>query len=69
MTLANLLALIAAVIVLVIIYAFDWGVTVGILYLVYHCFGWEWSWLVATGIWLIMLLARSVFKSYVNRGG
>ena len=67
MTLAEFFALIVAVIAVVAIYAIDWGVTVGILYLIYMCFGWEWSWLVATGIWMIMVLARSVFKTYIKK--
>ena len=38
-------------------------VTVGIIKLITLCFGWSFSLLTATGIWLILALARSVFKS------
>ena len=41
----------------------SWLVTVGIIQLIAICFGWPFSLLTATGIWLIMLLARGVFKS------
>jgi hypothetical protein len=38
-------------------------VTAGIIKLITLCFGWPFSLLTATGIWLILALARSVFKS------
>ena len=41
----------------------SWLVTVGIIKLITICFGWPFSLLTATGIWLIMMLARGVFKS------
>ena len=41
----------------------SWLVTVGIIKLITICFGWPFSLLTATGIWLIMMLAREVFKS------
>lgn len=47
----------------VLIEALSWGVTVGILYLVCMCFSWPFSLLTATGIWLIMELARSVIRA------
>ena len=43
---------------LVIAYALSWGVTVGIIKLITICFGWEFSLLVATGVWLILLLIK-----------
>lgn len=41
----------------------SWLVTCGIIKLIAMCFGWTFSWPIATGIWLIMCLARTVFKS------
>ena len=41
----------------------SWLVTVGIIKLITICFGWPFSLLTATWIWLIMMLARGVFKS------
>lgn len=41
----------------------SWLVTVGIIKLITICFGWPFSLLTATGIWLIIMLARGVFKS------
>ena len=54
---------IAVIIGLVIGLGVTWLVTIGIIKLITLCFGWPFSLLAATGIWLIMALARSVFKS------
>ena len=42
--------------------AISWAVTCGIIALVCLCFGWAFSWLIATGVWLVMILLRSIFK-------
>lgn len=42
----------------------SWGVVVGIIKLITLCFGWEFSLPVATGIWLIMMLAKMVFSGF-----
>ena len=54
---------IATLIALVVCYGLSWLVTAGILKLITLCFGWPFSLLTATGIWLILALARNVFKS------
>ena len=41
--------------------AFSWIVTCGIVKLITLCFGWAFSWPIATGIWLVMILLRMVF--------
>ena len=41
--------------------ALSWIVTCGIIKLITLCFGVTFSWLIATGIWLVFLLLRSVF--------
>lgn len=48
---------------IVAMYALSWIATCGLIYLVTLCFGWKFNWFIATGVWLVMLLARSVFKS------
>lgn len=40
----------------------SWIITCGLVYLVTLCFGWTFKWAIATGIWLIMILAKSVFS-------
>ena len=44
-------------------YALSYFITVGLVYLVTLCFGWTFSWAIATGIWLVMILLRSIFKN------
>lgn len=55
--------LIATLIALVVYCGLSWFVTAGVIKLITLCFGWPFSLLAATGIWLILALARSVFKS------
>ena len=43
-------------------YAFTWIVTCGVIKVITLCFGWDFSWFIATGIWLIMVLLKDVFK-------
>ena len=40
----------------IIAYAISWLATRGLIKLITLCFGWTFSWLIATGIWLILLL-------------
>jgi hypothetical protein len=42
--------------------ALSWIVTCGVFKLVTLCFGWEFTWGIATGIWLIMFLFKHVFS-------
>jgi hypothetical protein len=41
----------------------SWIATCGVIKLITLCFGWTFSWAIATGVWLVMCLARTVFKS------
>ena len=40
---------------------FSWLITCGVVGLVCLCFGLTYSWAMATGIWLVLLLLKSVF--------
>ena len=44
----------------------EWIITVAIIKLITMCFGWTFKWSVATGIWLIICVLQSIFKSNVN---
>ena len=44
----------------------EWIVTVGIIKLITLCFGWTFKWSIATGIWLIICILQSIFKSNIN---
>lgn len=42
---------------------FSWLITCGIIKLITLCFGWKFNWGIATGIWLITIIARGIFKN------
>lgn len=50
-------------ITLIAIYGLSWLVTCGLIKLITICFGWTFKWSIATGIWLITVILRSIFKS------
>lgn len=57
------LGIIAAILVAMVILGVSWIATCGIIKLITMCFGLSFSWAIATGVWLIMCLARTIFKS------
>ena len=44
----------------------SWLITCGLFYLITLCFSLEFSWLTATGVWLVMILLRSIFSITVK---
>ena len=52
--------------ILVVLGAISWIITCGIFYLITLCFGLEFSWLTATGIWLVIILLKSIFNVTVK---
>lgn len=50
-----------------ICYGASWIVTCGIIKLITMCFGWTFRWPIATGIWLIICIIRSIFRTTVNK--
>ena len=58
----GIVALIAIVMFLVL-GAISWIITCGIFYLITLCFGLEFSWLTATGVWLVLILLKSIFNT------
>lgn len=46
-----------------LLFGASWLITCGLVKLITLCFGWVFSWQIATGIWLLMFLLKSVFKS------
>lgn len=55
------------VIILAIAYGISWIATCGVIKLITMCFGWTFKWSIATGIWLIMCLLSSTFKSHSSK--
>ena len=45
----------------------EWIITVGIIKLITMCFGLTFKWSIATGIWLIICILRSVFNVTVKK--
>lgn len=59
------LGCLAIMIILTVLFGISWIATCGIVYLITLCFDLVFSWSVATGVWLIMILLSTIF----NRGG
>lgn len=53
-----MIEILGAIVAFVIGTALSWGASVGIIKLITLCFGWEFSLLVATGVWLALLLIK-----------
>ena len=49
--------------VVILLCSVSWIVTCGVIKLITMCFGLTFKWSVATGIWLVMALLRTIFKS------
>lgn len=49
--------------VVIAVLGISWISTCGVVYLVCACFGWTFTWPIATGIWLLTCLARSIFSN------
>lgn len=62
----TVLGCVAAVLVFLLLGGVSWIITCGIVKLITLCFGWTFDWLIATGIWLVMILAKSVFNHTVT---
>lgn len=58
---SKLLALLLTIVFVALYLAASWGITVGLIYLVCLLFGWTFKLSFATGIWIILILLRSVF--------
>lgn len=58
--------IITFIIVLVLIFGLDFIITAGILFLICWCFQIAFTWKLAFGIWLIILLLAGLFKSRVK---
>ena len=55
-----------ALALVVVLYAVSWIVTCGVIKLITLCFGWTFNWAIATGIWLIICIAKSIFSHHTT---
>lgn len=60
-------AIIAFIFVVILCYGISWIVTCGIIKLITLCFGLTFKWSIATGIWLVICLLRSIFRVTVKK--
>ena len=63
---ASLIAVLIIIAIALAILAGSWLLVCGVIKLITLCFGWTFSWGLATGIWLAMFLLRSIFSSDVT---
>lgn len=52
--------------IIVLLYGVSWIVTCGIIKLITLCFGWTFKWSIATGIWLIICIAKPIFSHHTT---
>jgi len=60
------IAVLLVLAIVVIAFGLSWIITCGIIKLITLCFGWTFSWGIATGIWFIMMLLKKVFNVTVT---
>lgn len=58
---------VAVILLLVLCGGVSWIITCGIIKLITMCFGLKFSWAIATGIWLILCILKSIFKMTVKK--
>ena len=58
---------VAVILLLVLCGGISWIITCGIIKLITMCFGLEFSWAISTGIWLVILILKSIFKVTVKK--
>lgn len=52
---------IIGLLIVIALYAVSWIITCGVIKLITLCFGWTFSWPIATGIWLIICTIKLLF--------
>lgn len=58
---------IIVVLLLIAIYGLSWIITCGIIKLITLCFGLTFKWSIATGIWLIICILKSIFNISIKK--
>lgn len=57
-----MLGIILGILVIALIFGASWLMTCGLVKLITLCFGWTFTWPIATGVWLILIVLSSTFK-------
>lgn len=55
--------IVGVVLMLACVYAISWAICTGLIYLICLCFSWEFSVLIATGIWLVFILIKGALST------
>ena len=53
--------------ILVVLCTISWLTTCGLVWLITWCFGIEFSWAIATGVWLVLFLAKCAFSRFADK--
>ena len=59
---------VVVILLLSVCYGISWIATCGLIKLITMCFGLKFSWAIATGIWLIICILKSIFNITVKTG-
>lgn len=63
-----ILLFIITIVVFIAVTGFSWITTCGIIKLITMCFGWNFKWRIATGIWLVIyFIVQPIFSSLIGR--
>jgi hypothetical protein len=57
------MSIVFALLLIALILGASWGAMVGIVYLLSLCFGFQFNLLIATGVWLIVLVLRYIISA------
>lgn len=57
---AGIIAAFVGLFVVAFFYGLSWITTCGVIKLVTMCFGWTFSWPIATGVWLILVIIKKL---------
>lgn len=57
------IAVLVCIFIAILSYSVSWILACGVIKLITMCFGLTFKWSVATGIWIVLVLFRSIFKS------
>ena len=61
------IACLTVIVIVALAYGLSWLISIGVMKLICFCFGLNFSLKVATGVWLLLALVGSFFKTTVHK--
>lgn len=61
------IAVVIVILITTVLYGASWIATCGIIKLISMCFGFAFKWSIATGVWLIICILKSIFRVNVQK--